>query len=59
MPIPLQQEGLCQRSVEEDDDNEPDDVGSEDEHHDEDQPALVVEDVPQEPGQDNHLSLNL
>ena len=55
LPIPLHQEGFCGRSVEEDDDNEADDVGGEDEHDQEDQPALVVQDVPQESGEDNHL----
>ena len=47
-------------SVEEDDDDEADDVRGEDEHDEEDQPPLVVEDVSQESGEDNHLlSLNL
>ena len=43
-------------SVEEDNDDEADDVGGQDKHDYEDQPALIVQDVSQEPGKDNlHL----
>ena len=54
-PIPLHQEGFCEGSVEEDNDDKADDMGGKDEHDQEDQPALVVQDVPQESGEDNHL----
>ena len=55
VPIPLHQEGFCEGSVGEDNDDKADDVGGKDEHDQEDQPALVVQDVPQESGEDNHL----